>query len=98
LFEDAEEIEENIQACQRIQDQAYSKKFPAHEQQDCEYFSDLEQVDREYYSDSEHSSSLLSNFSMERDVPHVYNQFPNHYEYALEDGFLDNCMLSTDYT
>jgi len=58
----------------------------------------LEQVDCEYDLDLEHNSSVLSDFSMDMDVPRVYDQFPNNYEYALEDGCLDNFMLSVDYT
>jgi hypothetical protein len=43
LFEDSKEVEENIQACKRIRDQAYFENRHAHEkQEDCEYDLDLE--------------------------------------------------------
>jgi hypothetical protein len=43
LFEDAKEVEENIQDCKRIQDQTYFENMHAHEHQECEYISDLDQ-------------------------------------------------------
>jgi hypothetical protein len=51
LFEDVEEVEENIWACKRIQDQAYFENLHAQEeQQDCEYVLHLEQ-DSSVFSD-----------------------------------------------
>jgi hypothetical protein len=56
LFEDAEEVEENIRACKRIRDQAYLENMHAQEQQEeCEYNSDLgQQEECEYNSDLGH--------------------------------------------
>jgi hypothetical protein len=63
LFEDAYEVEENIRACKRIQDQTYFENMHAHEQQeDCEYISDLER-----------NSSVFLDFFVDRDVHHSYD-------------------------
>jgi hypothetical protein len=86
LFEDAEEVEENIRACKRIRDQAYFENMHAHEQQeDCEYDLDLEL-----------NSSVFSDFSMDRDTYHAYDQFLNHFEHAVTDDYIDNFIFLVD--
>jgi len=42
LFEDAKEVEENIHASRRIQDQICIENLHAHEQAECQYCSDFE--------------------------------------------------------
>jgi hypothetical protein len=48
LFEDAEEVEENICASWRIREWFYFKNMYAHEQVECQYVSYFEQEDNEY--------------------------------------------------
>jgi hypothetical protein len=87
LFEDDEEVEENIRACKRIQDQAYFEDLHAHEQQEeCKYDSDLEQ-----------NSSMFSYFFMDKDVHHAYDHFPNHFEHAVKDNCIDNYIFIADH-
>jgi hypothetical protein len=100
LFEDVEEVEENIWACKRIRDQAYFENLHAHEQQDCEYISDLEQQECKYESDlGQHLtvSSKYSDFSMDRDVHYAYNQFPKHFEHTVTNDCIDNYMFLVDH-
>jgi hypothetical protein len=84
LFEDVEEVEENIQACKRKRDQAYFENMHAHEQQqeDCECDLDLEP-----------NSSVFSYFSMDQDTYHAYDQFLNHFEHAVADDCIDNYIF-----
>jgi hypothetical protein len=42
LFEDAQEVEENIRASRRIREQIYFENLHAHEKAECEYGSDFE--------------------------------------------------------
>jgi hypothetical protein len=54
LFEDVEEVEENIRASKGVHVQAYLENLHVHKQEDCQYVSDSEQEDCQYVSDSEH--------------------------------------------
>jgi hypothetical protein len=91
LFEDAEEVEKNIQACKRIREQTYFENMHAHEQQkECKYESDLGQ----------HLtvSSKFSDFSMDWDVHHAYVHFQNQFEHAVVDDCIDNYMFLVDHS
>jgi len=52
LFEDVEEIEENIKASKGVCTQANHEKFHVHKQEDCQYVSNSEQEDCQYVLDS----------------------------------------------
>jgi hypothetical protein len=53
LFEDSQEVEENIWASRRIQDRDFFEKLQAHEQVECHYTSDFEQGNNEVGTVSE---------------------------------------------
>ena len=53
LFEDAQEVEENIRASRRIQEQVCFENLHAYEQASCQCISDFEQEDSEYEADLE---------------------------------------------
>jgi len=57
----------------------------------------LQQDDSEYGSDLEQNSSKFSYFSIDRDVHHVYDHFPNLFEYTSNDGCIDDYMFLVDY-
>jgi hypothetical protein len=89
LFEDVEEVEENICASKKIRDRVYFENLHAQDEQqeDCQYISNLQQKDSEYESDLEQQqgckyvlhlepdSSVCSDFPIDRDACHVYDQF-----------------------
>jgi len=51
LFEDAQEVEENINASRRIQGRDFLENLPTYEQEDCPYTSDFEQESNEFEAD-----------------------------------------------
>jgi hypothetical protein len=53
LFEDVEEVKENIRASKGVCMQAYLEKLHVHEQENCQYVSDSEQEENEYKSNLE---------------------------------------------
>jgi hypothetical protein len=79
LFEDAQEVEENIRASRRIQQQVDFDNLLAHEQKQCQYGSDSEQEGNEceadleqqkayeLISDSDLNSSTLAECSRDRE-------------------------------
>jgi hypothetical protein len=105
LFEDVEEVEENIRASKRIHMQAYSENLHVHEQEDCQYVSDSEQEDNEYKSDLEQQqgckydshlesdSSIFAYFSMDMNAYQDYDQFSDHFEHVVVVDCIDNYMF-----
>ena len=53
LFEDAREVEENIHASRRIQDQDFFENLQVHEHVNFQYILDSEQKSSEYEADKE---------------------------------------------
>jgi hypothetical protein len=66
LFEDVEEVEENIRASRGVHMQACLEELHVHKQGDCQYVSDSEQEDSEYNS--------IWNNNEEVGVIHIWNQ------------------------
>lgn len=56
-----------------------------------------QQEDCEYDSNLKHNSSKFSDFSMDQDVHHFYDQFPNQFEPTVVDGCRDDHMFLADY-
>ena len=83
LFEDAKGVEENIQDCKMLRDQAHVEDIQAYEQEEeCRYHSDLRQF-----------SSSFSDFHMNKDI----NDACVDSSYQFADFFDDN-ILSVDYS
>jgi hypothetical protein len=57
LFEDDQEVEENIHASRRIRERVDSENLQAHRQINYEYISDFEQEGKEYKADLEHQQA-----------------------------------------
>ena len=53
MFEDSQEVEENIHASKMIRERVYSENMQAHEQAECHYISDFEQEGKDYKADLE---------------------------------------------
>ena len=65
---------------------------------DSKYESDLEHQQRcKYISDLGKSSSTFADYSKDRYAYQVYDQFPNHVEYAVTDDGLDNYIFLADH-
>jgi len=94
LFEDAEEVEENIQACKMIQDQSYLENLHTYERQDCQCISDFEQEDIEYVSDLKSDSSVLSDFPMDRYACQIDDQFSKH---EITNDHIGNFIFLADH-
>jgi hypothetical protein len=87
LFEDAEEVEENIRSCKRIQDQTYFEDIHSHERQgECKYDSYLGQF-----------FLVFSYFSMDRDIDHTGVHFFNQFEHVVKDDCIDNYIFLADH-
>jgi hypothetical protein len=56
------------------------------QQEECKYDSDLGQ-----------HLTIFSYFSMDQDVHHAYDHFPNHFEHALKDDCIDNYIFLVDH-
>jgi hypothetical protein len=109
LFEDAEEVEENICASRRIRDRDCFENLHAHEQEECQYSSyfeqegneceaDLEQQQAcEIISDSDLNSSTFAEYSRDRYACEFYNQFANHVEHVVTDDCIGNYMFLADH-
>jgi hypothetical protein len=108
LFEDAQEIEENICASKRVIDPTYFENMHAREQGNCHYVSvfehegseyeeDLEQHQGcKYISDSDQNSSVLEDVSMDRYAWKVDDQFSNHFDHEVIDDCIGNYMFLAD--
>jgi hypothetical protein len=109
LFEDAQEIEENIRASKRVRDPVYFKDLHAQEQGNCQYVSDFEQEDNEYeadleqqqeyeyMSDWESDSPVFADVSMDRYACQFHEQFSNNFEDEIVDDCIDNYMFLVDH-
>jgi hypothetical protein len=56
LFEDAQEVEENIHFSRRIQEKLFFENLHEYEQEECRYILDLKQEESKYDSDLESNS------------------------------------------
>jgi hypothetical protein len=109
LFEDAQEIEENICSSKRIQDPVYFEDMHAQEQRSYQYVSVFEQEDSEYEADleqqqeCEYMSDWESNTLVFADVPmdmyawQVDDQFSNHFDHEVTDDCIGNFMFLVDH-
>jgi len=97
LFEDAQEVEENIRASRWIREWVDFENMHAHEQSECQYGSDFEQEGHEYetdleqqkacefISDSGQNSSIFAEYSRNRYELEFYDQFVNQDESMVTD-------------
>jgi hypothetical protein len=109
LFEDAQEVEENIRASRRIRERVYFENLHAHEQEECQYGSDFEQEGNEceadleqqqaceFISDSGLNSSTFAEYSKDRYACKFYDQFANQVEHVVTDDCIDNYMFLVDH-
>jgi hypothetical protein len=111
LFEDVEEFKENICASKKIRDRVYFDNLHAQDekQEECQYISYLQQKYSEYESDLEQQkgckyvlnlepdSSVCSDFSIDRDACHVYDQFLKHFEHEVTNYCIDNYMFLVEH-
>jgi hypothetical protein len=100
LFEDAEEVEENIRASKKIRDRVYFENLhaPDEQQEDSEYESDLEQQQGcKYDSHLELDSSTFADFSMDEDACQADDQFSKHVEHIITDDCIDSFMFLADH-
>jgi hypothetical protein len=93
LFEDAQEVEENIHSSRRIQEKVFFENLHAYEQEECQYILDLKQEDSKYDSHLESNSSTFTYFSMDKDACLVYDQFSKHVEHMITDDCIDSYMF-----
>jgi hypothetical protein len=108
LFEDAQEVEENIRASRRIRQRVDFDNLLAHEQKQCQYGSDFEQGGNEceadleqqkayeLISDSDLNSSTLAEYSRDRYACEAYDQFVNQEEPMMTDDCIINYMFLAD--
>jgi hypothetical protein len=108
LFEDAQEVEENIRASRRIRQQVDFDNLLAHEQKQCQYGSDFEQGGNEceadleqqkayeLISDADLNSSTLAEYSRDRYACEAYDQFVNQEEPMMTDDCIINYMFSAE--
>jgi len=109
LFENAQEVEENIRASRRIQMQDDSENLQTYEQEDCQYTSDFEQESNEfetnldqqpegeYISDSKSDSSVCAEYSRDRYDYEVYDQFANQNKPRITNDRIENYMFLADH-
>ena len=88
LTVDEKKVKEIFELDSNKHDQTYLENLHAHEQQE----------DYEYISYLEHNFSVFSDFSMDRNVHHAYDQFPNHFEHAVIDDCIDSYMFFADHS
>jgi hypothetical protein len=108
LFEDSQEVEENIHASRRIRERVYSENLQAHKQVNCEYGSDFEQESNEFEADLEHqqacefisdsgqNSSIFVEYSRDRYACEFYDQFANQIEPMVTNDYIGNYMFLAD--
>jgi hypothetical protein len=79
MFEDVEEVEENIMASKGFNMQAYLENFHVHKQEDCQYVSDSEHEDIEYESYLEQQQG-----SREDNKERSFSLVPIYYDYESD--------------
>jgi hypothetical protein len=109
LFEDAQEVEENICASRRIRGRDFFENLQAHEQEECHYTSDFEQENNEVgtvleqqrvcelFLDSDLNFSTVSEYSRDRYESEVYDQFANQNESMITNDCIENYMFLADH-
>jgi hypothetical protein len=109
LFEDAQEVEENICASRRIRGRDFFENLQAHEQAECHYTSDFEQENNEVgtvleqqrvcelFLDSDLNFSTVSEYSRDRYESEVYDQFANQNESMITNDCIENYMFLADH-
>jgi hypothetical protein len=108
LFEDAQEVEENICASRRIRQRVDFDNLLAHEKKQCQYGSDSEQEGNEYEADlgqqpthkfnsvSGSDFSVFAEYSRDKYACEAYDQFVNQEELMMTDDCIINYMFSAE--
>ena len=98
MFLDAKEVEDNVRPCGNLVIWNRDKYLKQEQACDSKYELDLEHQQRcKYISDLGKSSSTFADYSKDRYAYQVYDQFPNHVEYAVTDDGLDNYIFLADH-
>jgi GAF domain-containing protein len=108
LFEDAQEVEENIHVSRRIRDRDFFENLQVHEKEEYQYTSDFEQESNEvgvdlgqqqtckFNSVSGSYFSVFVEYSRDKHAYEAYDQFVNQEEPMMTDDCIGNYMFLTD--